>query len=386
MLSGVSSQTVDPLDGPGFLSWHLLHMPDYATQMARMVAGDLNMPAGICHPAALCALLVLAFKELLVAVPAVHNPELLLPALASARRYAAPVRRARRWLPLEHQAALNRWPLRLALKRLGELSRLLLRGPAWAPMLSPRLVRFAHDMGAIRFGFSVFLPVPPSPVRLVWEPHVRKNPMEINVSDKEKERAFTDAVQTLTALGQDWFPAGGSLIALLRYGELHGHLADGKVDVVDTDLDFNVRVEGQRHWLRTVGRLTRMMLALGWSDCQLLYRWGAPLGGSLKCTIEEPFDFALDFEPYVVGKGEGLLYEARICQNATRGLWPPVRWTAGGLLPPARRRHVEAVRAGTEKIQAVGRGRVPPEVEYNMQANLYIHIYETNIHIITQTN
>ena len=62
------------------------------------------------------------------------------------------------------------------------------------------------------------------------------------------EQAFNESLKALEicaskseGAGQDpwqYFPASGTLLTLLRYGELVGRFPDGQVDVVDKDLDF----------------------------------------------------------------------------------------------------------------------------------------------------
>jgi len=60
-------------------------------------------------------------------------------------------------------------------------------------------------------------------------------------------RAFIHGLRSCVGL-VEWWPTDGTLLALLRYGDLRGHLTNGKVDVVDRDLDFMVGVHNESDW------------------------------------------------------------------------------------------------------------------------------------------
>lgn len=47
---------------------------------------------------------------------------------------------------------------------------------------------------------------------------------------------------------QDWFPYSGTLIGLLRHGARSGMLSNGKVDVVDHDVDIMVGTTSEAEW------------------------------------------------------------------------------------------------------------------------------------------
>lgn len=47
---------------------------------------------------------------------------------------------------------------------------------------------------------------------------------------------------------QDWFPYSGTLISLLRHGGRSGMLSNGKVDVVDHDVDIMVGTTSEAEW------------------------------------------------------------------------------------------------------------------------------------------
>lgn len=49
-------------------------------------------------------------------------------------------------------------------------------------------------------------------------------------------------------LPQDWFPYSGTLISLLRHGGRSGMLSNGKVDVVDHDVDIMVGTTNEAEW------------------------------------------------------------------------------------------------------------------------------------------
>eukprot|EP00931_Biecheleriopsis_adriatica_P024604 TRINITY_DN15288_c0_g2_i1.p1 TRINITY_DN15288_c0_g2~~TRINITY_DN15288_c0_g2_i1.p1 ORF type:complete len:520 (+),score=59.63 TRINITY_DN15288_c0_g2_i1:40-1599(+) len=82
---------------------------------------------------------------------------------------------------------------------------------------------------------------------------------------------FERSVQKLSkeeAMVVDWFPTGGTLLAFLRYGELLGTLAHGKIDIVDRDVGIIV-VLATSEWYRFVSALTALLTSLGWAGCRL---------------------------------------------------------------------------------------------------------------------
>lgn len=87
---------------------------------------------------------------------------------------------------------------------------------------------------------------------------------------------MVDLLNTALVSGEigAWWPSQGTLIGLLRYGEVKGHLSGGKVDCVDHDLDFDVMIPNATLWFRFGLALSRRLLALGreWGGCEHLLR------------------------------------------------------------------------------------------------------------------
>lgn len=84
---------------------------------------------------------------------------------------------------------------------------------------------------------------------------------------------------------------GGTLIGFLRYGRLEGRLSNGKVDLVDDDIDLIVVLPSVRRWFEFVVDFTRALTDRGWKGCAhaLLWRYGNrtlrawyPLGADLR--------------------------------------------------------------------------------------------------------
>lgn len=77
----------------------------------------------------------------------------------------------------------------------------------------------------------------------------------------------TAAIREVSSADLEWWPAMGTLIGFLRYGELHGQLSNGKVDLVDDDLDIMVVQPTARDWLNFCLKITDKLLSRGWLGC-----------------------------------------------------------------------------------------------------------------------
>jgi len=139
------------------------------------------------------------------------------------------------------------------------------------------------------------LRVSPSQPYLAWERRPYPGSFEhIRLSLEEQRTSFEAAVAVLKRLGVEYWPTQGTLVALMRYGAMMGRLSKGKVDVVDHDMDFMVRVEHLEHWFNLATSVTSSMLERGWEWCEL------ELGlFPLVCIIVEPFYHRVEFGPYV---------------------------------------------------------------------------------------
>ena len=64
-----------------------------------------------------------------------------------------------------------------------------------------------------------------------------------------------------------FWPTKGTLLAMLRYGAWHGELSEGKMDIVDRDMDFAVLVSSAETWFRLVSHATNYLREKGWEGC-----------------------------------------------------------------------------------------------------------------------
>eukprot|EP00440_Ansanella_granifera_P026138 gb/GFBE01028380.1/.p1 GENE.gb/GFBE01028380.1/~~gb/GFBE01028380.1/.p1 ORF type:complete len:677 (+),score=103.92 gb/GFBE01028380.1/:1-2031(+) len=87
--------------------------------------------------------------------------------------------------------------------------------------------------------------------------------------------ALKDTVKAFTRCnaGDRYFPSGGTLIALARYGSLSGHLGEGLIDHVDKDIDISVILDDQQSFVDLWNCVRRELSQLsgGWacSDLQV---------------------------------------------------------------------------------------------------------------------
>eukprot|EP00927_Polykrikos_kofoidii_P002616 TRINITY_DN11044_c0_g1_i1.p1 TRINITY_DN11044_c0_g1~~TRINITY_DN11044_c0_g1_i1.p1 ORF type:complete len:592 (-),score=42.26 TRINITY_DN11044_c0_g1_i1:297-2072(-) len=75
-------------------------------------------------------------------------------------------------------------------------------------------------------------------------------------------RTVTDHLPLL-----EWWPVAGTLIAFLRYGRIHGTLSDGKVDIVDEDIDVLVTLPSAESWFEFCLWLAEFLVSKGWVGC-----------------------------------------------------------------------------------------------------------------------
>jgi len=151
------------------------------------------------------------------------------------------------------------WPLEAALSRVSALADLIAAG-------TPPDPRWYHK--ATLLGQYQQLIVFPSSNQAVWNLH-EPGHLEANWPTVDTARdAFRDAISAFHELGAIFFPVKGSLIGILRYGASIGELADGKVDMVDNDLDFWVQTN-YSDWGSFCHKFTDKLIRAGWSYCML---------------------------------------------------------------------------------------------------------------------
>eukprot|EP00927_Polykrikos_kofoidii_P017753 TRINITY_DN18111_c0_g1_i1.p1 TRINITY_DN18111_c0_g1~~TRINITY_DN18111_c0_g1_i1.p1 ORF type:complete len:595 (+),score=45.66 TRINITY_DN18111_c0_g1_i1:44-1828(+) len=103
-------------------------------------------------------------------------------------------------------------------------------------------------------------------VQNVHEDHVRKGFVQMENLMNRMMSTFVDL---------DWFPGFGTLIGFMRYGSVFGTLANGKVDIVDKDLDLFVILPTALSWFHFVLVFAQELENLGWYGCGigLQYRY-----------------------------------------------------------------------------------------------------------------
>ncbi|CAE7499136.1 unnamed protein product [Symbiodinium natans] len=152
------------------------------------------------------------------------------------------------------------------------------------------------------------VPVPPATRLEKWQ-FVGNIPMVVLKAWQQQE-ALRDCLAVLERAKVQHFPTGGTLVGLVRYGELQGQLSGGKVDVVDRDMDWMVRAESLDAWFLLAKKISDALIARGWLRCELLPSltevnvW-AGQKQRMKCIRHLPYLAVADFEAYSVD-GESL--------------------------------------------------------------------------------
>merc|ERR1712032_1596689 len=80
-------------------------------------------------------------------------------------------------------------------------------------------------------------------------------------------RDVASAMVVAAGTAAEWWPIMGTLIGLLRYGQLHGDLTEGKVDLVDDDIGLLLTMPSARDWLAFCVRFTAELRMRGWFGC-----------------------------------------------------------------------------------------------------------------------
>ncbi|CAE8610962.1 unnamed protein product [Polarella glacialis] len=109
-------------------------------------------------------------------------------------------------------------------------------------------VDFLGDLGAL--GRREIGPMHGSQFDLTWweADNLTGALYDPQLADQFFRTALEDTIFVLRACKANFFPDGGTLIALLRYGALSGDLGRGVVDLVDKDIDIQVLVQTQEEF------------------------------------------------------------------------------------------------------------------------------------------
>lgn len=133
--------------------------------------------------------------------------------------------------------------------------------------------------------------------------------IDASTFDQQMKRAFELAVGVLERLGAEFWPVGGTLFGALRYGNLAGQLADGKVDCTDDDLEFMVGVRAGGDWQVLSSLLEFQLTGAGFQNCIIAvsepnnaYRRRLR-SDTLVCGFYDTYAISLELRSYIVGPG-----------------------------------------------------------------------------------
>lgn len=125
------------------------------------------------------------------------------------------------------------------------------------------------------------------------------------------ERAWRDvrkAVGQILGPGAIYFPVAGTLIGLMRHGRTVGWLTEGKIDVVDRDVDLYLVLPSAKAYLAFCFAMTQSLRRAGWLGCSL--KWRQDWSQTTLPQVDEFFDFRRSFtlQCHLLGdQGDSLL-------------------------------------------------------------------------------
>eukprot|EP00439_Symbiodinium_sp_Y106_P014573 s718_g2.t1 len=220
---------------------------------------------------------------------------------------------------------------------------------------------------------------------------------EVTITDEQHIEALADAAAVLGSEGLDWWPARGTLIALLRHGRRSGLLSKGRLDVVDHDVDVMVGVSSDEEWVQRRPAIQKKLEARGWNACFERHSVAASYGSFeynlarrdlFLCTRTNP-RVTLDIATYIT---EGrIAFAQQYCPGDGIGCWIPRtdgsfrgsqgrlrvsaikpfgRCKAGDLSVPCPRKPLEALRAMTG-INFTKSCVALPDIKERLDRNIY---------------
>ena len=184
------------------------------------------------------------------------------------------------------------------------------------------------------------------------------------LSDEQHLNALADAAAVLEALGLEWWVARGTLVALLRHGKRSGQLSQGRLDVVDHDVDIMVGLPSEGDWQHIGFAIQQGLVERGWQYCM---EWASPRGTNnsefsvadahavadvLMCYRKNP-TLSLDLSTYIT---EGsIVYAQKYCikRGDGAGCWYPHEGTfyqGHGKLRAAAIRPLGRCKAGSGSV------------------------------------
>ena len=131
------------------------------------------------------------------------------------------------------------------------------------------------------------------------------NLREHRVGSKPQPRK---AVGQILGPGAIYFPVAGTLIGLMRHGRTVGSLTEGKIDVVDRDIDLYLVLPSAKAYLSFCFAMTQSLRRAGWLGCSL--KWRQDWSQTTLPDVDEVFDFRRSFtlQCHLLGdQGDSLL-------------------------------------------------------------------------------
>ncbi|CAE7313797.1 unnamed protein product [Symbiodinium sp. CCMP2456] len=187
------------------------------------------------------------------------------------------------------------------------------KGPTRAWIRSPGLLRYFKCFNPRQY---LYLPVPSSdprnPQSFSYDVHLWPARRDMRGrSDQVVERAWRDvrkAVGQILGPGAIYFPVAGTLIGLMRHGRTVGSLTEGKIDVVDRDVDLYLVLPSAKAYLAFCFAMTQRLRRAGWLGCSL--KWRQDWSQTTLPQVDEYFDFRRSFtlQCHLLGdEGDSLL-------------------------------------------------------------------------------
>ena len=129
----------------------------------------------------------------------------------------------------------------------------------------------------------------------------------VQLTPLELHRALHSCLVALGRAQAQYFPSGGTLIGILREGELHGKQSPGRVHVLDKDLEWFVRADTPERWLELAQNISKSLISQGWFRCELIGHGANVWVGEkllMRCVraATEPYIAKADFHAFSVNR------------------------------------------------------------------------------------
>ncbi|OLP80855.1 hypothetical protein AK812_SmicGene38683 [Symbiodinium microadriaticum] len=174
------------------------------------------------------------------------------------------------------------------------------KGPTRAWVRSPGLLRYFKCFNPRQY---LYLPVPSSDPR-----NPQSFSYDVHLWPARREMRGRKAVGQILGPGAIYFPVAGTLIGLMRHGRTVGWLTEGKIDVVDRDVDLYLVLPSAKAYLAFCFAMTQSLRRAGWLGCSL--KWRQDWSQTTLPQVDEFFDFRRSFtlQCHLLGdQGDSLL-------------------------------------------------------------------------------